>query len=224
MPDYFSHVIIADNILEKLDRQHRSLITDRYLYLLGAQGGDVFFAYNLKFNKTNLGRWLHTLPADRLFEDLDCTNPSYCAGFATHYALDCTIHPAVYAFENEKKSPVAHYNFESDLGLYISRKYSTPRKILPREAVVGATFAVYDCIKKVNDSVTLTGIERCLKRHFSYTRYLYKKKKQNYKYDFDYSSLAGSISEAIDLGAEAVKCVLDRNISSEIFNKEFLQK
>ena len=224
MPDYFSHVIIADRILEKLDKQHRSLIDDRYLYLLGAQGGDVFFAYNLKLNKTNLGRRLHTIPADKLFTELDCTNPSYCAGYATHYALDCTLHPAIYAFENEKKSPVAHFNFESDLGLYISRKYATPRKILPREAVIGATFTVYDCIKKVDDSITLTGIERCLKRHFTYTKYIYKNKKQTYKYDYDYSSLAGSISDAIDLGVKAVKCVLNRDIAAEIFDKQFLQK
>lgn len=224
MPDYFSHVIIADRIFEKSDKKHRSLIDDRYLYLLGAQGGDVFFPYNLNPTRTNLGRWMHGLPADELFNRLDCANPSYCAGFATHYALDCTVHPAVYALESEKRSPLAHFGFESDLGLYISRKYATPRKILPREAVLGSTFAVYDCIKRVEDGVTLTGVERCLKRHFAYTRYLYKTKKQAYKYDFDYSSLAGTIDEAIDFGVEAVRCVLERNIAPEVFSRKFLQK
>lgn len=222
MPDYFSHAILADRILEKLDRQYKSQITDRYLYLLGAQGPDVFFAYNLKMNG-NLGRWMHTLPAAELFESFDCVNPSYCAGFAAHYALDSTLHPAIYAFENRNRKPLAHLAFENDLGLYVSRRYATPRRILPRDAVVGATFAVYDCIKRVEDSITLTGIERCLKRHFSYTRFIYNGKKQTYKFDYDYSSLAGAIDDGIGLGVQAINCVLDRNIDPEIFDKEFLQ-
>lgn len=224
MPDYFSHIIIADKILEKLDREHRAKIEDRKLYLLGAQGGDVFFTYNLSLSRSNLGRKLHSLPAVYVFENLAAGNPSYAAGFATHYAVDSTLHPAIYAFEDNSRSPVAHLNFESDLGLYISRKYATPRKILPYNAVVGATFTVYDSIKKVENSVTVTGVERCLKRFFSYSRITYKNKRQTYRYDYDYSSLLPLIEESEETGAKAVKCVLDGNIDGEIFSKSFLQK
>lgn len=223
MPDYFTHVICADEILERLDRAHRKRITDRPLYLLGAQGGDVFFAYNMKFSKTNLGRWLHAQPALELFEKLDGADPSYVAGFATHYVLDCTLHPAIYAFESVHRSPFSHINFENDLGLYVSRKFATPRRILPRETVEGATFTVYDCIRRVNGDITLTGVERCLKRHFSYTRLVYKNKRQTYKYDYNYSSLAPAVDEAVGLGVRAVGCVLDNNLDPDIFSKQFLQ-
>ena len=55
MPDYFSHFICAEKILEKLGDKKQK-IKSPALYLLGAQGGDIFFAYNIKFSKNNLGR------------------------------------------------------------------------------------------------------------------------------------------------------------------------
>ena len=42
MPDYFSHFICAEKIFEKLDAANKRKITSPTLYLLGAQGGDVF--------------------------------------------------------------------------------------------------------------------------------------------------------------------------------------
>ena len=67
MPDYFSHIIIAEKILERLDGAYKKKITSTNLYYVGAQGGDVFFAYNFKFSKTNLGRALHKLSAEEVF-------------------------------------------------------------------------------------------------------------------------------------------------------------
>ena len=223
MPDYFSHYIIADKVLERLDGASKSKINDRTLYLLGAQGGDVFFAYNIIFTKNNLGRALHRRNAAELFEKLCHGNPSYAAGFATHYALDCTLHPAVYSYELSRKSAFAHQSMESDLGLYISKLYRVRRCILPRERVLACTGQVYDSIKLVQPDVTVTGVERCLKRHFNYTKYLYKNKKQSYKCDFDFSSLEGAVEDALELGVEAVKCVLSQDIRGAIFEKEFLQ-
>ena len=136
MPDYFSHFICAERILELLDGATRKKITSPDLYLLGAQGGDVFFAYNIKPTKSNLGRNLHNRNAYGLFCQLIQGNPSYAAGFATHYALDCTLHPYIYAYERTKRSPFAHVKFENDLGLFISRKYGLRRKILDRKSVV----------------------------------------------------------------------------------------
>jgi hypothetical protein len=192
--------------------------------MLGSQGGDVFFTYNLTPRKTNLGRALHAIPASQLFEKIISANPSYIAGFASHYALDSALHPAVYSYVGNKKAPFVHLNFESDLGLYISRKYNTPRKILPKDSVIGATFPVYDAISRLEEQVTVTGIERCLKRHFSYTRILYKNKRQTFKYDFDYSSLSGAIDDSVDFGIKAVCAILDGTIPQEIFHKSFLEK
>lgn len=224
MPDYFSHLICAEKIFERLDTNSKESIKSPTLYLLGAQGGDVFFAYNYKFSKTNLGRALHQLDAREVFTKLLGGNISYACGYATHYALDCTVHPAIYAYEATSSSPVAHQKLESDLGLYISKFYGVRRRILPRDSVIACTGPVYDSIKLIEPSVTVTGVERCLKRHFNYTRYMFKTKKQAYKCKFDFSSLAGAVEDAIDLGVKAVNCVLSGNIDEEVFSKHFLQK
>ncbi|MDE7306334.1 MAG: hypothetical protein K2N33_02990 [Clostridia bacterium] len=224
MPDYFSHGVAAEIIYEKLDTIYKKKITSKTLYLLGAQGGDVFFAYNIKPTKSNLGRSMHNMNVANLFEKLLGGNPSYVAGFATHYALDCTLHPAIYAYESTKKSPFAHHKFEKDLGLFISRKYGLRRQIIPREKLLACTFSVYDTIKRVEPLVTVTGVERCLKRHFSISKFLYRGKKQEYKCEYDFNTLTDLIDDSVTLGVQAVKSVLDGNADPQIFNKHFLQK
>ncbi len=222
MPDYFTHSIMADVIFERLQKDVRDRISERKLYALGAQGGDVFFMYNAS-RANNLGRRMHAMDAKEVFAALKEGNLSYAAGWATHYALDCTIHPAVYAFEESSRAPLAHLAFEKDIGLYVSRKYNTPRKIMPKEDVLAGCSPVYDSIKKLDPSVTFTGVERCLKRFFSYSRAVYARKKQSYRFEYDYSSLAPLLEEAVVLGTEAVKCVLTDDTDEEIFKKSFLQ-
>lgn len=224
MPDYFSHGVTAEIIYGKLDTNYKRKITSKTLYLLGAQGGDVFFAYNVKPTKSNLGRSLHGMDAAELFEKLSGGSPSYVAGFATHYALDCTLHPAIYAYESTKKSPLAHHKLEKDLGLFISRRYNMRRTIIPREKLLACTFPVYDTIKKVEPLVTVTGIERCLKRHFAISKLLYRGKKQEYKCGYDFNALTDEIDVGIELGKQAVKSVLDGKADPGIFSKSFLQK
>lgn len=224
MPDYFSHYIVAEKIYEKLDGASKQKITSADLYLIGAQGGDVFFAYNMKLSKTNLGRTMHKMPAAEVFEKLSRGNLSYAAGFATHYALDSSLHPAVYAYEDSRSSVLAHQRLERDLGLYISKFYGVRRKILPRENVLACTSAVYDSVKLLEPNITVTGVERCLKRHFNYTRYLFRTKKQSYKCDVDFTSLLGAVEDAVELGVKAVNCVLSGHIDGAIFQKEFLQR
>lgn len=224
MPDYFSHGICAEIVYEKLDSTYRYKIADKTLFLLGAQGGDVFFAYNVKPTKTNFGRCLHRLSAKELFEKLIKGNISYTAGFAVHYSLDCTLHPAIYAYESTKRSPLAHTVFENDLGLYISRKYGLRRQIIPRERVLACTSPVYDTMKRVEPLITVTGVERCLKRHFAYSKFLFRTKRQSYKCDYDFAILNGSVESAVALGLEAVKSVLIGNVDNEIFSKSFLER
>ncbi len=224
MPDYFSHLIAAEKIYEGLSADLKDKITNKTLYLLGAQGGDVFFAYNLKLSGKNLGREIHAKSAAPLFSRLTLGNPSYAAGFATHYAMDCTLHPAIYAYERTKRSPATHAKFERDLGLFISRKYGVRRTILQKDKVLACTYAVYDTIKNVENGVTVTGVERCLKRHFKYSRYLFLTKNQTFKCNYDFSTLSSAVEDGVELGIKAVKCVLEKDIDDEVFDKEFLQK
>ena len=219
MPDYFSHGIAAEVIYEKLKPESKKSIS-KTLYFVGAQGGDIFFAYKLK-TRNNLGSELHAKNAAYLFEQLIKGNISYAAGYATHYALDSTLHPIVYSYEKTKHSPLAHGSFESDLGLYISRKFKMRRQILPRDKVLACTSPVYDSMRKVEPLITITGVERCLKRHFAWTRYSYGVKRQDYKCKYDFSMLDSKIDEAIELGVKAVKCVLDGDIDPEIFGTDF---
>ncbi|MDE6868677.1 MAG: hypothetical protein K2J83_06030 [Clostridia bacterium] len=223
MPDYFSHGVCAEIIYEKLQSKYKNKIKNKTLYLLGAQGGDVFFAYNIKPTKSNLGRSMHRMDAQTLFEKLVSGNPSYVAGFATHYALDCTLHPKIYAYEHSHRSPFAHIKFENDLGLYISKKFKMRRTIIPREKLLACTGAVYDTVKKVEPLITVTGVERCLKRHFTYSKFLYRFKRQNYKCVYNFSTASDDIDKSIELGITAVKSVLDGEAPREIFNKKFLQ-
>ena len=219
MPDYFSHGICAEVILEKLKSEHKKSIS-KTLYLVGAQGGDIFFAYKLK-PRHNLGRELHAKNGAYLFEQLIKGNLSYAAGYATHFALDSTLHPIVYGYERTKRSPLAHNSFESDLGLYISRKFKIRRQILPRDKVLACTSPIYDSMKRVEPLITITGVERCLKRHFAWTKYSYGVKRQDYRCNYDFSALDEKIDEALDLGVKAVECVLEGNIDPAIFGTDF---
>lgn len=223
MPDYFSHSICAEIIYERLDAKQRRKIENKTLYLLGAQGGDVYFMYNSMLSENNVGRRLHRRSATEIFQALKDGNPSYAAGYATHYALDSTLHPAVYAYEDRHKTFLSHLRFESDLGLYISKYYGMRRTILQGEKIVSCTSPIYDNLKLIDPTVTVTGVERCLKRYVKYTKHVFRSKKQNYKCNFDFSALTGAIEDAVEFGVTAVNCVLNGDIDQEIFSKEFLQ-
>lgn len=228
MPDYFSHGIIAELVLEKLENKYKSKIKDKSLYFLGAQGCDVFFTYNANFTKSNLGRMLHRKAPFELFTHLLDGNISYAAGFATHYALDCTLHPFIYAYENStfirKISPFSHPLFESDLGLYLSRKFLRRRQIMLEDNILSCTTQVYDSIKKIAPQITVMGIENCLKRYYLYSVFLFKTKRQEFKCDYDFKKLDPYIEHAQTLSLTAAQNVLDKALTKEIFSLQFLQK
>lgn len=224
MPDYFTHHIAAELIYERLDGEHKKILTqDKTLYMLGAQGGDVFFFYGLSY-KYNPGRILHRMAAAELFEKLCKGNAAYCAGWATHYALDCTVHPFVYAYEETHKGAFLHQRYERDFGLYVSRRCNMRRMILPRERVLDCTFAACDSVKRLLPYINAAGTASCLKRHFAYTLRQFKSKKQQFELDCDYSETYKAFERGLELGVKCVESALDKNIDGEIFNKSFLQK
>lgn len=224
MPDYFSHDICARIILEKCNKKTRSAITNSTLFYLGAQGGDVFFTYKLNFGECNLGKRLHGACPYELFKKLAQGNISYACGFATHYATDCLLHPTVNAYCLKHKSPLSHLRFEADLGLFISRKFGITRHILPYERIIGASFALYDCIKIVQPQVTLSGVERCLKRHFALSRGLLKTKRTSYNIGYDFSSLSAVVDDAIELGVELATCLVEGKVEKDKFLLPFCKQ
>ena len=221
MPDYFTHYIAAEEIFSALGGGYREIIArDKELYLLGAQGGDVFFFYGISY-KNNAGRLLHREQPQILFERLKEGNAAYCAGWATHYALDSCVHPFVLAYEGAHRGAFLHQKYEKDLGLYVSHRAGVRRMILPREKVLACTFAVCDSIKKVLPYVTAAGTASCLKRHYAYTRRQLKTKKQEFELDCDYSQTYKAYQNGVTLGVKAVQCVLEKDIDEEVFSKGF---
>ena len=222
MPDYFTHAILAGAIYEGLDSRERAKITDKKLYFLGAQGGDAMFFYRLS-RKNNLGRSLHRQHPTEMFLKLLGTHPAYAAGWATHYAADSTLHPAVYAFERASRAPFAHLAFERYLGLYVSQKFSCPRKIMPKDDLLSCKDEVFSALSALGCDVTEQGVERGLERYFCYTRSVYARKRQSYKFDYDYPSLAPLVDGAVQKGIRAATCVLEGRVDGELFAASFLQ-
>ena len=224
MPDYFTHHIAAELIYERLDGEHKKILAqDKTLYMLGAQGGDVFFFYGLSY-KHNPGRILHRMAAAELFEKLCKGNAAYCAGWATHYALDCTVHPAVYAYEHSHRGMLLHQKFEADLGLYVSRQLKKERMIMPEKRLIACAPAVCDSVRNILPFITAAGTSACLKRHYLYTRRIYAGLSEKYKLKADYAPAYEAFERGVELGIATVRCVLQNNIDPEIFSRSFLEK
>lgn len=223
MPDYFSHAILAERVFDGLSAETRAAIDSKDLYLLGAEGGDLYFFYKAVPTKTNVGRRLHAEKAADIFEKLIVGDFSYAAGFATHYAADATLHPAVYAFCRGKKKMFIHQSFEDDLGLYISRKFGMRRALMPRERMLACTYPVYESAKLLCGDVTLSGVERGIKRYYAYCRRLFSHKKSVYKNNYDFASLSDTCDKAVDLGVKCVESLRLGKVDGDLFSLKFLQ-
>lgn len=221
MPDYFTHEIAAEIIYRRLGLKLGKEDTD--LYLLGAQGGDLFFTYTLSLN-SNTGSLLHSMDNVRLFKALARANGAYAAGFATHYALDSTMHPVIYALEARTSAPFAHILLEADIGLFTSKKYGIGRRILPRERVMKCADGVYAAVRGVLGDITPFGVQRCLARHYAYTRAALFARKSRYTFGFDYSPIFPVMERAISLGCDCVSAISSGDISPSLFGASFLAR
>lgn len=150
MPDYFTHYIAAEEIFSALGGGYREIIArDKELYLLGAQGGDVFFFYGLSY-KNNAGRLLHREQPQLLFERLKEGNRRLLRGLGNALcAGQLRTSRLCWLTRARHRGAFLHQKYEKDLGLYVSRRAGVRRMILPREKVLACTFAVCDSIKKV---------------------------------------------------------------------------
>lgn len=115
MADFFTHILCADEVLDKIhDGNVKNIIRRNLkLYYLGAQGPDIFY-YNNIFNKeekkllNDLGDMLHVNSTEMFFEEsfmylknVENRNEYenllvYLLGFLTHFSLDSSVHPYIY--------------------------------------------------------------------------------------------------------------------------------
>ncbi len=132
MPDFLTHCLFAEDVLEVLpfSWKQRTAKNKRMLFL-GAQGPDPFFYRGAGFwqndrGYTRVANRLHTERTDAFLEALftwtrdDATKDAdsmlaYAVGFLSHYALDTQCHPYIFAFggfafNTQEKSGDVVYN------------------------------------------------------------------------------------------------------------------
>ena len=135
MPAEYTHQIIAEKVYEKLPEELRSRAGDLFSFDLGAQGADIFYFLH-PFRRRNLGKIFHNEKVYETFESFrkaavgaDDTVLSYIAGYITHYAADCILHPYVYSLtqkmiDTESTRRVRWHSYiESDLDTYFVKKF-----------------------------------------------------------------------------------------------------
>jgi hypothetical protein len=113
MPGFITHYLCAQAVFTQIRKPAQSIIKQqKNLYNLGSQGPDIFFYYLpgfLKKRTRDIGQRIHHGGiGDFILEMADymrntgktetqCLIFAYTAGFLTHYALDASAHPYVYA-------------------------------------------------------------------------------------------------------------------------------
>jgi len=129
MPELITHCLVGEKIIEKMDDKKIKSLLEGYRkeFLLGCQGGDLFFFYNygLFKNKKHIpefGDRLHVEKVEEFFEEgikylkenSSETLFSYFLGYLCHYAADKQIHPFVYKKSHDVST--MHHNIEFMLG------------------------------------------------------------------------------------------------------------
>lgn len=136
MPSSYTHQILAETVYESLPENVRERLVFLPEYYLGAQGGDVFYFYNMTGGAKNFGKYFHRKNIYGVFSSFlesarsgDAHVLSYIAGYVTHYAADTVFHPYVYwlcAKEKERsgrKKENFHARIESDLDTYFVNQF-----------------------------------------------------------------------------------------------------
>jgi hypothetical protein len=129
MPELITHCLVGEKVFEKLkDEKIKTLLeNNKKEYLMGCQGGDLFFFYNygvLKNKKSvpAFGTKLHVDHIDDFFKESieyikanpDDTLIAYFLGYICHYAADKQIHPFIY--EKSHHDATKHHQIEFIMG------------------------------------------------------------------------------------------------------------
>ncbi|MFC7320157.1 zinc dependent phospholipase C family protein [Halobacillus campisalis] len=107
MPNIWTHILFAEDLCMKLEREDLLATSERSLYL-GAQGPDPFFYYNFwpkasDHGVPEAGMQLHTMNCgDFLIEMIERgksrkhNSQAYILGFVSHHMLDRITHPYIH--------------------------------------------------------------------------------------------------------------------------------
>ena len=140
MPALIAHCYVASTVFEKIEDEsvHKVIQKHMQLFLLAAQGPDIYYYYGLMKRNNNVsktGKIIHkekpAMAIDLLRkevllaknnDDRDCAI-AILAGFLCHYALDRQAHPYVYylqkMLENKGKKGGMHSRVEAHLDAWI---------------------------------------------------------------------------------------------------------
>ena len=134
MPASITHYLIAKTAERELSPELWTAVKVAPDYFFaGSQGPDIFFFYHPL--RQNLGRLLHRNKIYELFEGflhairaragMERTYAlAYTLGYVSHYCVDVTFHPYVYAYLREKGAHKSeHQQMENDWDVYFARKY-----------------------------------------------------------------------------------------------------
>lgn len=150
MPGFTTHYLFGIHMYKKLSSTYlkTTIKNNRYAYLLGLQGPDIFFYYPpniVGIEKDNYGSIIHTCSTRQFFENYLTAlehvtddkekeiGTAYLSGFLCHYSLDTSSHPFVYARTNYQTKPLKkqtkdfllaeHINYETNLDTLLLQRY-----------------------------------------------------------------------------------------------------
>lgn len=193
MPSSYTHQIIAEEIAGSLPENVKSRIPFAPEYFLGAQGGDVFYFYNIAGGQKNIGKYFHRRNTYGIFSSfLESARTdgahavSYAAGYITHYAADTVFHPYVYWLCKRQKETTGrkrdnfHGISESDLDTYFVQKYKrmpVNEYGLPLRTEDLALAEIYPLLSRAvacgsgEKALQERGLRRAVKRFFSFQNF-----------------------------------------------------
>ncbi|ACL70992.1 zinc dependent phospholipase C family protein [Halothermothrix orenii] len=153
MPDFWTHILAGERVIDKLeDKKFQEIIKDNIkVFNLGCQGPDFFFYHQfwpwIKNKKgPATGADLHLKKVDQFLitgvdylKDLSCKADfpllgSYLAGLITHLSLDKWLHPLI---NSRTSNSLEHKWFEIQLDTYLMARLKGQRadRLYSREAI-----------------------------------------------------------------------------------------
>lgn len=133
MPAATTHAEFAKKVLVLLPEEEQKKITSKPMYYLGSQGPDLFFFHKYMFLPGSLNQYGGMMHSENVRETIAYMKKhtptpalhSYFMGFLTHYALDSTCHPIIYAYSKKesdlegRNESEAHFRLEGEIDAWL---------------------------------------------------------------------------------------------------------
>lgn len=126
MPDFWTHNLIGEKLLNTIDSQLEKKLNNNYFFL-GCQGPDIFFyeQFSVHTDPPNIGELIHQEATVDVFkttfkylkENYNEKLFSYICGWILHYVVDKNCHPYI------DSKALDHKVLEADIDTYLIDKY-----------------------------------------------------------------------------------------------------